>query len=180
LSFANTTVTSPALFDPYAWQLAAYIATVVGVIVVSVTVVLAYMQIRETRFTTLLQGTIAVLEMTDKKQFKDDCEFVYNWLPSDPSVTSTDELKHAGNVWRTLNRIGILMQTKMLPKQLALMLFSDIAIKAWDRLSTHVEFERKRRNDPLFMRPFQWFADESRRYRERLFPGQKLQIYREP
>lgn len=176
----NATVTSAALLDPSAWQLAANIATVVGVIVVLVTVVLGYMQIRETRFTSLLQGTVAILDMTDRPEFKDDCKFVYNELPSDPKAISTDQLKRAGNVWRILNRIGILMQENMLPKHLALVLFSDIAIKAWNRLSARIEFERKLRNDPLFMKPFQWFADESSRYRESLFPGQKPQIYPEP
>lgn len=168
------------MFDPQTWQIAANVATVLAAFIVSITVVFAGLQIREMRRNNLIQGTIAVLGMTDKDDFINDCMFVYRKFPSDPKVLTREQLDRAENVWRTLGRIGIMLQEKMLPKQFTFVMFSDVAIKTWNKLSPRIEFERKLRNDPLFMKHFEYLVNESRKYREKEFPGKELETFTNP
>jgi hypothetical protein len=59
-------------------------------------------------------------------------------------------------------------------------MFSDVAIRAWNKLSPRIELERKLRNDPLFMKHFEYLVDESRKYREEEFPGKELAAFTDP
>jgi len=161
-------------------QIAADTATIFAAVFVCITVWLAYEQVKEMRSANLLQAVNAILEATDAPVFKSNCRFVYREFPLDPEKITREQLDKAENVWLILNRIGTMVQERIMPERLGLLLFSDVAIRAWDRLSSRIELERELRNDPLFMKPFQYLAKKSREYRERQFPGQKLTTFTHP
>lgn len=168
------------VFDPQTWQIAANVAAVIAASIVSITAVFAYWQICEMRRNNLIQGTIAVLDMTDEVDFRKDCMFVYRKFPSDPKALTRGQLDKAEKVWGTLGRIGMMLQEKMLPRHFTFVMFSDVAIRAWNKLRPRIELERKLRNDPLFMMHFEYLVDESRKYREKEFPGKELETFTIP
>jgi hypothetical protein len=50
------------------------------------------------RRNNMIQGSIAVIGMTDQDDFIKDCKFVYTKFPSDPKALTRAQLDRAENV----------------------------------------------------------------------------------
>lgn len=135
--------------------------------------------VKEMRNARVLEANAQLFAEMDKEDFRKARRFVYTELPSEPDEIKRDQLDQAEVVWVTMNRIAIMVEQAVIPKDLALQMYSDTVVRTWGRLATHIEYQRKRRNDPGYMKPFERLAGASKEYREKHFPGTEPAYFRE-
>lgn len=158
----NTTTVNDFASD---WSVAANISTVIAAIVIIVAAILALWQIRESRNARFLDGTMSIFEMFDRRGFRELRRFVYIDLPSEPETITPEQLLKAEEVWVTFNELAVMLQNNFLHRNLMMQMYSDTYVRSWLKLEPHVLKARRDRNDPGYMKPFQWMYEEAKSYR---------------
>lgn len=77
---------------------------------------------------------------------------------------------------RDLSRVGALLQSKAFDMSVVFGLYTDLSVRAWFILELYLETERRKRRDPSWMWPLQYFAIQSLKFRFRL-PYPELTIF---
>lgn len=137
----------------------------IAAIFITVGVPIAIWQLIEMKRARFLEASHHLFAELDDNASRECRRFIYTELPSDPKKVNRTQLDKAENVWVCLNRIAIRVEKKLFPKSLALEMYSGTVIRCWKKLKNHIEYQRKLRNDEEYMKPFERFFEECKRYK---------------
>lgn len=89
------------------------------------------------------------------------------------------EIGYAEEIRANFNSTGIMVREGLFPKKIALRLYSETTIKCWEALRKHIEKQRDARGTRAFMEDFEWLYNESKRYREKKYPEEALEEFKQ-
>jgi hypothetical protein len=81
-----------------------------------------------------------------------------------------DEKTKAEEIVVDLDRVSIMVKERLFPKKIAFRMYSVVAILCHKALENFIEEQRKSRHQPSWAKDFDWFYDESLKYRRKKFP----------
>lgn len=152
--------------------IAANIATVIALIFLG-------FEIRSSTKTRHLEGAIRLFDLLDDPIARRGRRAVYSAFCKKRELT-TNEIEYAEKIRADFNDIGIMVRLGLFPKKIALKMYSDTTIRCWEALEEHIKKQRKDRGTPSFMEDFEWFYEESKKYRKKNYPQEKRKIFKQP
>jgi hypothetical protein len=152
------------------WDAISAISTLVGAIVVSVTAVFLYYQLKEM---TAARWVEAVPKVFDMLINNDDTSRARRYirthdLPS-PGQASPEVYEQMWKVWVSFDNLGVMISFKMLPAHLPLEMFYSTVIECWEKLEPHIMHERSKRTQ-RYQVFFEDLYHRSIEYRDRYYP----------
>lgn len=115
----------------------------------------------------------------NSKESRNNRRFIYAHKLS-PEEIYSNQLIHSKveNVCVSLDRVGVLLTNKFVPKgpaqDLYLDMYVDVFIRCWAKLESYVEFMRKKKRNPQHYINFERLAKLARKYWKRKFPGASI------
>ena len=131
------------------WNVVIAASTLVGTVVVSVTAILAYLQLKEMTAARWVEAISKVFDMLINDEISKARRYVRTKdLP--PPGTIEDEITNEDyqrmyKVWTSFDNLGIMIAFNMLPEHLPLEMFHTQVIECWEKLEPQIHFERQRR-----------------------------------
>jgi len=135
-------------------------------------------EIRNSTRSRHLEGAMRLFDLFDTKEARQARREVYNAY-IDKREFNKNELKHVEKIRADLNQVAAMVREGLLPEKIALRMYSAVAINCWEALKEHIEKQRKLRGTPSWMDDFEWFYDESKRFRKMKYPREKLQLFKQ-
>jgi D-glycero-D-manno-heptose 1,7-bisphosphate phosphatase len=127
--------------QPELWTVISSISTAIASIVVTITLIFTYRQIREMVQARHLEALLEVFNKLTPEDISKSRRFVLtNKLP-EPGNASPEVYEHMHKVWVSFDNLGLMVHFKMLPKQIALPMFYGQTIKFWNKLEKHIQYE---------------------------------------
>jgi hypothetical protein len=123
-----------------------------------------------------LEGATRLFERFDNEEAREGRKAIYLAFSESRKLTGL-ELAAAERTRTNFNEIGVMVREGLFPKNIALRMYSDVAIKCWTVLEDQIKEGRKLRNCPSWMQDFEWFYLESKKYRQKNFPNDKSHLY---
>lgn len=118
-------------------EVIAYLATAIALIVL----VLDLINDRRSRY---LDGAIRLFELLATKETRKDREMIYSAFQEKRPFTSK-ELESAEQIRADLDQVGVMVKEGLLPKEIALGMFSGMTIQCWRALQEQIKTERELR-----------------------------------
>ncbi|GEM_PF-2854297 len=125
--------------------------------------VFAYKQISEAKRVRNLQEFATLMEQWGQEEERKNRQIVMTKFPDDTSKLTDENKLIAASVATRLNRIGFMVNKKLIPEDDAVELVGAAAIRCWDKLKGYVydmrgEYE-KRGISSKYLSYFEWFAN---------------------
>jgi len=149
------------------WTVLSSISTSIASIVVIVTLIFAYRQIREMAHSRSLSALSEIFKHLTSEDISVSRRYVLTHNLPTPGKASLEVYEHMHKVWVSFDNLGILVHFGILSGEIALAMFYDSAIKCWNKLEAHIVYERRVRK-AWYQIYFQEFANLSRRYAHKL------------
>jgi len=163
------------LTDPDFWSIVSSISTILGFGVVIYATIVALGQLREMAKTRHLEAMLHVYEVIGSDEARSNRRFIYAELKSKPEEITMEERDIIEKVSVTLDRIGIMVESGLIPRNELLEGHCEVFIKTWDRLEPYIRHLRQiagRR----WVHGFQWLAEISREYHSGHFPQEPVTV----
>ena len=152
------------------------VATAVGVAVVAIGGIFAWLQLRGLKQQTGLAGPAQLFQEFRSEVQRAARRLIYRKMPQNGGLDHIDEELQtaAERVIVSLNGIGFLVHKGLIPMDRALaQLIGPPVIRMWDRLEKFVKLERGRRKENTYMR----FFEELFRKCQRELPDYKPEYF---
>jgi Domain of unknown function (DUF4760) len=161
--------------NPEFWSMVASIATVVGVVVVIPTAIIALRQLKEMTKARHLEAMLRVYEMIGSEAARKHRKFIYTELKSSPETLTAEEREHVEQISVAFDRIGILVASDLIPKEKLLSGHCEVIIRSWDKLEPYIKHHRKVVGN-YHAKYFEALAVLAQEYHSRHSSGENLEI----
>jgi hypothetical protein len=163
------------LTNPDFWSMLASIATVLGVIVVIPTAIIALRQLKEMTKARHLEAMLQVYEMIGSESARKHRKFIYTELKSAPEALTSDEREHVEQISVTFDRIGKLVASDLIPKDELLSGHCEVIIRSWNKLEPYILHHRKVIGN-YHAKHFETLANLAQEYHSKHSLGENLEI----
>lgn len=152
------------------WDAISAISTLIGTIVVSVTAVFAFYQLKEMTSARWVEAVTKVFDMliTNDEASRARRYVRANNLPS-PGQASPEVYEQMWKVWVSFDNLGVMIAFRMLPEHLPLEMFYSTVIECWEKLEPHIMYERRKRTQ-RYQVFFEDLYHRSLEYRDKYHP----------
>jgi hypothetical protein len=123
-----------------------------------------------------LEGAMRLFDMFDTPEAREGRRAIYTAFIRKREL-GKNEIDYAEKIRADFNAVGIMVKEGLFPKEIALRTYSGVVVHCWEALEKHIKNQRKLRGAPSFMGEFEWFYNESKRYRKKKYPEEKLQLF---
>jgi hypothetical protein len=154
------------------WNAVSSISTLIGTIVVSITVILAYFQLKEMTAARSLEALLRVFDELTNEEMSRARRYVLSHNLPPPDQVSPEIYEQMHKVWVSFDNLGIMVAKKMIPEQIALEMFHDNVIQYWQKLEPYIQYERKKRKTK-YQIFFEALYHSSLEYRNKHYPEEQ-------
>ena len=152
------------------------IATMVAAVIAVFGIILALVNLKKTEQSVRFRVYIDILDMCES--VRDARLLLYEKVPKEPSNTSLtgltpDEVNELDGLTRVFDRLGLLVKHGVVPESFIFDFYSRPLVVAWHRLEPRITEERRKREQPGYMRKFEILAIRAKNYRDKTHPGQE-------
>lgn len=152
------------------WDAVAAIATAISTLVITVALVLAYLEIREIRKATYATAYKAAFDILQAEEIRSARRFVFRELKDkDLKEWTEDDTRTAEKVCYTYDGIGQMVRHGFLPKNSIVDSWGVSLRRSWDIVKPLVFSLRKEFNAPEVWDDFEWLAGEVPPNQKRLY-----------
>jgi hypothetical protein len=146
------------------------ILSFISVLILLVTAVFVWLQVREMRQATYATAFKSVYDIIQADDVRDARRIVLTTLADKPVESWTDkETKAADKVCASYDCVGIMVHQRMLPIGLVADSWGDSLRRTWRILSPLVMRYRAERNSYEFWNDFEWLAQQAEKYRKAVY-----------
>lgn len=147
--------------------------TIIGLIFVILAAWFAKDQLKEMTRARKLDGMLKVYEMIGSKDARDKRHYIYFKLKSSPEKLKKKEIEIVQDVSVTLDRIGQLVASGLIPREELFHSHSEMFIRTWKHLEPFVMHFRKTINGD-YVNNFETLARQAETYFHEHNPGKKI------
>jgi len=133
-------------------------------------------EIRQSTKSRYLEGAVHLFEYFNTEESKEARRIIYSAGALKHDIEE-EERKSAEQIWAYFNQMGILVKEGLLPRKIALEMYSETTIRCWKALEKNIKEERKKRQVPTYMHYFEWLYNESVQYRGKEFRNERIELY---
>lgn len=152
------------------WAAVSALSTLIGSLVVTITVILALIQLKEMATARTLEAFSKIVDiLTSEEMSKARRYLMKNTLPTPGKKISPKIYEQMHRVWVAFDNLGIMVAYKMLPERLALEMFYSSVIVCWEILKPHILHERESRK-ARYQIYFENLYERSVKYRKKYHP----------
>lgn len=157
------------------WSMLASIATVIGVVILIPTAIVALRQLKEMTKARHLEAMLQVYEMIGSESARKHRKFIYTELKSTPEELTSNEREHVEQISVTFDRIGKLVASDLIPKDELFAGHCEVIIRSWNKLEPYIKHHRGMigRHHAKHFEALAILAEE---YYSKHFPGEQLEI----
>ena len=127
------------------WTAVSAIATLVEATVVTVTAILVYIQLKEMAAARSLEALSRVFDTVTTEEMSEARRYVLNQELPPPGEAPPEAYRKMHKVWVSFDNLGLLVDHRMLPEEIALDMFYDTVVECWQKLEPHIQHERDTR-----------------------------------
>lgn len=157
------------LVDTNFWSILASIATILGFIVLTYTAILVFNQLKEMTKARHLEALLRVYDMIGSAEARKHRAFIYNELNSKPESLSPREREIVEQVSVTFDRIGILVESGLVPKKELFEGHHEIFVKTWRKLESYIYHLRQIAGSRWVLN-FERLSEMSQEYHNKHYP----------
>ncbi len=142
-------------------------STIIGTIVVCITAILIFLQVKEMANARMMEALSSIFNSLTNEDMSRARRYVLNHKLPQPGLTSLEDYENMHKLWVAFDNLGIMIEYKLIPKEIALKMFSHTIISCWHILKPFIIHERKKRNAQYQMY-FEKLYDDSINFRNKL------------
>lgn len=131
--------------NPEIWNIVSSISTAIASAVVIITLILSYRSLKETVRARSLDALRETFQNLTAEEMSVSRRYILNEDLPMPGKTSAEAYEHMHRVWVAYDNLGIMIENKLLPSEIALSMFHDSIIKCWQKLEPHIRYEEYKR-----------------------------------
>ena len=157
------------------WNIVASVAVVIQSLVVVCGIILAVNQLKEMTKTRHLEAMLRVYDMIGSPEARKQRRFIYAELKSKPGKLTSEEQEIMEQVSVTLDRIGKLAESGLMPQDDLLEGHYEVFIRTWKKLEPYIRHHRQIAGN-RWVQHFEKFAKIAEDYRLKHYPDANLGI----
>jgi hypothetical protein len=148
----------------------AAIASVITAVIGVPSIILLYLSVRHAEHSLRASVYEQAFEMLEKT--RQGRHLLYEKVPPEANADffdqlSSDDLIQLDEVARSFDKVGLLVEHKILPSEFIFDFYSFPLVLIWHRLEPYIRRERERRGQPLHMIMFERLAIKTKAYRDK-------------
>lgn len=149
------------------WTACGAIASALSSLIVAVSIVILFRQVREAQKATYAQTFFEASARLQDEKLREDRGRVFLTKGKPLEKWTPQEIASAERVCHNYDTVGIMVRKEMLPKEIILDSWGDSLRKLWPLVRPLVEKYRRERQAEEFWDDFQWLAEEAEFFAQR-------------
>jgi len=160
------------------WTTISSIATTVGIVIVSVSALLALYQLRESAKARALGSFSRVLDDLSAPSAAEARHYVYDLdLPEFEAITpGTDLYATLYKAYQPFDQVGLMVKQSLVPESLVIEMYGEPIVIVWRKLRPFVLAERKRMARPRYQMYFEYLYKRSVTYLRKRYPTEFVRL----
>lgn len=171
----NEDINMDEIFKTEAWTLFSSISTTIAAIIAAVAAIIAIKQLREMAKTRHLEAMLRVYEMIGNESAREDRRFIFNNLSSPPELITDEERNRIERVSVTLDRVGKLIKSGLVPKEEFLNSHYEMVVRCWKVLEPYI-LHHENKVGGRHSSHFKYLYNVADKYHNRHFPNTEIRI----
>ncbi len=163
------------IFKTEAWTLFSSISTTIAAIIAAIAAIIAIKQLSEMAKSRHLEAILRVYEMIGNDSARHDRKFIFNNLNSPPESITDEERNKIERISVTLDRVGKLIKSGLVPKNEFLDSHYEMVIRCWKVLEPYILYHENKiggRHAPHF----KYLYDIADKYHCKHYPNTQIKI----
>jgi hypothetical protein len=146
------------------WAAIGALATVLGSLVVSITVVLALRQLKEMSAARQIEALSKAFDQLSSRETLEARFYISTHQLSPPDQQTEHEYRIFDQVWRAYERLGIMAKFNLISREIILTAWSNSIVTQWEAIEPYIRYERKASGNINLGSHFEWLYGISKSF----------------